>query len=111
MILIRTNLVHRISFGFAKAIALYPFVLVERDLPANEFLLNHERIHLRQQLELLVLPFYLIYAIEFLFHWLRHRNRAIAYSNISFEREAYRNDKDLSYLKTRPFWAFLRHYS
>ena len=110
MILVRTNLVHRISFGFAKAIALFPFVLIEKGLPANPVLLNHERIHLRQQLELLVIPFYLVYLTEFLYHFAQVGNRAEAYARISFEKEAFDKDKDLHYLKRRPFWAFLRYY-
>ena len=32
-----------------------------------------------------------------------------AYHAISFEREAYKNEKDLDYLKKRSFWSFLRY--
>jgi len=28
--------------------------------------------------------------------------------NISFEREAYANEKDLNYLKSRSLWQFIR---
>ncbi|MEX0995648.1 MAG: hypothetical protein WDZ45_01210 [Flavobacteriaceae bacterium] len=69
--------------------------------------MNHERIHLRQQLELLILPFYLWYGLEFLLRLLYFRNRYKAYRNISFEREAYSNEADLYYLKRRKFWAFI----
>ena len=41
--------------------------LKQKDMIANVILINHERIDLRQQLELLVLPFYLIYFIILLF--------------------------------------------
>lgn len=30
----------------------------------------------------------------------------MAYKNISFEREAYKNENDPNYLKSRPFWNF-----
>ena len=33
------------------------------------------------------------------------------YKNISFEREAYCNDANLDYLKTRPFMRFLKYLS
>jgi len=69
-------------------------------------MINHEKIHIRQQLELLVVPFFLWYGIEFLIRWLQHKNRFVAYRNISFEREAYANEKDLGYLKRRSFWKF-----
>jgi hypothetical protein len=32
----------------------------------------------------------------------------MAYRNISFEREAYANEKDLDYLKRRSFFGFLK---
>ncbi|HLP50692.1 MAG TPA: hypothetical protein VK154_07380 [Chitinophagales bacterium] len=44
------------------AMAVYPFILVKRkELQNNAVLINHEKIHHRQQLELLILPF--IYCI------------------------------------------------
>jgi len=72
--------------------------------------MNHERIHIKQQLELLILPFYVIYLIEFGIGWLRHKNKKKAYMNISFEREAYKNDTDFSYLKKREWWAWKKHF-
>ena len=79
--------------------------------------MNHERIHIRQQLELLILPFYVLYLIEFAIGIFKYKNRLNAYLNISFEREAYKHDFDLNYLKCRNWWAWkdfinsLRHFS
>ena len=72
-------------------------------------MLNHERIHLRQQAELLVVFFYVWYGLEYLIRLIQYRNRHEAYKNISFEREAYANEKDLDYLKRRSFWEFLKY--
>lgn len=72
----------------------------------NKVLLNHERIHLRQQIELLVIPFYLWYGIEFVVRFFQYKNWDKAYRTISFEREAYDNESDLEYLKKRKFWRF-----
>lgn len=95
--------------GFA-GMALWPFVIVRSsESKKNPIFLNHERIHLRQQIELLVLPFFLWYALEFLFRWMQYKNRYQAYRNILFEREAYTNEKDLHYLKQRSFWNFLKY--
>lgn len=92
------------------AVALFPFVLLKhQDLSTNAVLLNHEKIHLRQQLELLVLPFYMWYLLEYFLRLLQYRNRQQAYFNISFEREAYKNEKDLNYLKQRSWLMFLRY--
>ena len=38
---------------------------------------------------------------------MKYRNGYIAYKNLSFEREAYKNEADLKYIKTRKHWAFL----
>ena len=92
-------------------LALFPFVFVKSKLHKNNsVLINHERIHLRQQLELLILPFYIIYVLEFLFRWMQYKNWYTAYRNISFEREAYENEKDLEYIKTRPSFNFREYY-
>lgn len=92
-----------------RGLTLFPFVIVgDASDKENSTLINHERIHLRQQLELLVLPFFVWYLLDFLVKWMRYRNWNEAYRNIIFEREAYANEKDLDYLKSRPFWNFLR---
>jgi len=96
--------------GF-RGITFYPFVfLADKDDKLNSRFVNHEKIHIRQQIEMLVLPFFIWYAIEFLFRWMQYKNRREAYYNISFEREAYQNEKDLGYLKQRSFWKFLKYY-
>ncbi|QIE60272.1 hypothetical protein G5B37_12080 [Rasiella rasia] len=93
--------------GF-NGITLWPFVVLRKREMMNDCrLLNHERIHLRQQAELLVVFFYIWYGAEFLLRWFQYKNRYEAYRNISFEREAYTNEKDLHYCKQRSFWGFL----
>ena len=92
-------------------LTFYPFVfLADKDDKLNEVFINHEKIHIRQQLELLIVPFYLWYFVEYLFRLLQFRNRKKAYYSISFEKEAYANEKDLEYLKSRSFWRFLRYF-
>jgi len=89
-------------------ITLWPFVFMKyADLKRDEIFINHERIHLRQQLELLILPFFIWYVIEYTIRLLQYRDRYKAYLNISFEREAYANEAQLDYLKHRSFWKFL----
>ncbi|HNU58604.1 MAG TPA: hypothetical protein PKI08_01485 [Aquaticitalea sp.] len=90
-------------------IALFPFVFVRH--ASSRFdaqFVNHEKIHLRQQLELLVLPFFVWYMVEFLVRFAQYRHWRLAYRNISFEREAYANESNLIYLKVRSFWNFLK---
>lgn len=95
--------------GF-RGLTFYPFVfLADKDDKLNKVFINHEKIHIRQQLELLILPFYLWYFTEYLFRLIQYKDRKGAYFNISFEREAYKNEKDLNYLKQRSFWRFLKY--
>lgn len=93
--------------GF-RGLTFFPFVFIaSKSDKLNKVFINHERIHLRQQLELMIVPFYIWYGIEFGIRLLQYKNRRKAYYNISFEREAYANEKDFDYLATRPFWRFL----
>jgi len=93
----------------ATGMALWPFVLLRKsDAPYEQRLLNHERIHLRQQAELLIIPFYIWYLMAYLFNRLKGMDHGTAYRSIIFEREAYKHDADPAYLANRPRWAFLR---
>ncbi|WP_298554031.1 hypothetical protein [uncultured Algibacter sp.] len=91
---------------------IFPFVFLKtKQLKENKVLINHEKIHLKQQLELLVIPFYVFYVIEFLIRLVKYRNWQKAYRNISFEREAYCNQANLEYLQNRLIWSFLKYLS
>ena len=97
------------SFNFASAMAIFPFILLNnKTLKQNKVLINHEKIHLRQQLELLIVFFYIWYFTEYFIHFIRFKNRRKAYMNISFEKEAYYFEKDLNYIEKRNFFSFLK---
>ena len=81
-------------------------VLKHHSLKEDSVFLNHERIHLRQQAELLILFFYLWYGLEFLIRLIQYKNRHKAYRNISFEREAYHHENEIGYLKKRRGYGF-----
>lgn len=94
--------------GFASAIALFPFIIVrKKELKEKPGLIYHERIHLRQQLELGIFIFYLWYVTEFLLRFAFYRSFERAYRNIGFEREAYANESDTGYLQKRKCWSFV----
>lgn len=106
-VIVQPFLVPRRSSG----ITLWPFIVVrKKEQKHNTTLLNHERIHIRQQLELLIIPFYIWYGIEFLIRLVSLKNWDKAYKAIAFEKEAYSNELDLEYLKQRPFWRFLGYF-
>lgn len=95
--------------GFA-GITIFPFVIVAKKkwLQDATFIV-HERIHLRQQLEILILPFFIWYGLEYLIRLIQYKDRRKAYRNISFEREAYANESNANYLKQRRLFSFLRY--
>jgi hypothetical protein len=94
--------------GFT-GLTVFPFVILREKKHADDAVtVNHEYIHIRQQVELLVVFFFVWYLVEFGFRMIQFRNKDKAYRNISFEREAYQNEKDPGYLKRRSFWKFLK---
>ncbi len=95
--------------GF-RGLTFFPFVfLADKNDKLNKVFINHEKIHIRQQLELLIIPFYILYFLEYLFRLIQYKDRSQAYFNISFEREAYANENDLNYMKERSFWSFINY--
>ena len=93
-----------------RGFAAFPFVFMKYfSDKENAVFLNHEKIHLRQQLEFLIIPFFIWYFIEFLLRLIQYKNVNLAYRNISFEREAYANESNFEYLKNRPSFRVLKY--
>jgi hypothetical protein len=96
------------SYLPAAGMAIYPFILVkEENFKKSTVLINHEKIHLKQQLELFIIPFYLLYLINYIINLLRYSNHQEAYQQIIFEKEAYQNDSNPMYLLRRKRFAWL----
>lgn len=98
------------------AMTIFPFIFVDINYSGHTTVdkmmvtLTHEKIHLRQQIEMLVIFFYLWYGIEYLIRSIKPSAlNPDSYYRLSFEREAYLNDKNPAYLKTRKFWVFLKY--
>lgn len=91
-------------------LSFWPFIILKNDsLKADIVLINHEKIHLKQQLELLIVPFYLIYITEWLIRSLFYLSFYRGYQNISFEQEAYANEHNLNYSKERRPFSFMKY--
>lgn len=86
-----------IPFGKSKYFIFWPFLFYKE--PLNDVVLNHENIHQRQIFELLWIGFYFISIFEY-----------IKYGSEkgSLEREAYENEANLNYLKSRRWFAMWR---
>lgn len=103
MKIIRNNI---IPFSGFSGITLFGILFVRENVKVSETMLNHEQIHARQQRELLWVPFLLWYGIEWFIRLFQHGDE---YRSISFEREAYGNEKNLNYLQERKPYAWLRY--
>lgn len=101
-----------IPFKGYVAINLFGLIFARKEFkPISERTLNHEYIHTAQMRELLFVFFYLWYGIEWVIRLFQYRDSKEAYLNISFEREAYSNQKDMGYLKVRKKYEFRKYLS
>ena len=98
-----------LSLGTASGITIFPFIFIGKKSTDRLILVNHERIHIRQQIELLFLGFIILYFVEYFINRMKMDAHA-AYRAFSLEREAYANDQNLNYLNTRKTFAFIKYY-
>lgn len=98
-----------IPFKGFKCINLFGVLFARRGAYIGEKTLNHEAIHTAQMKEMLYVGFYVWYFIEWLIELCHYGT--IAYHTNTFEREAFDNDDDLTYLANRKrfaWWKYVR---
>ena len=95
-----------IPFPGFKAINLFGVLFVRNGCTMSESDINHEMIHTAQMKEMGYVLFYLWYLVEWLGKLAKLRDSNKAYRAISFEREAYGNEKNLIYTITRAKYAW-----
>ena len=122
-----------IPFQGFRAINLFGILFVRGNAKIDDVSINHESVHSRQYVEvgilslILLLPlvfnglwwlwlilsvfaFYILYVIEWSVKLFVYKfDKRKAYRNVSFEREAYNNEKDLSYLDNRKLFAWIKY--
>ena len=110
-IIISPNIIKYFTPKKIAGITLFPFIIVEKkDLKYDKTFINHELIHIYQQMELFVILFVILYYIEFFILLLKYKNVTQAYRNISFEREAYENETNYNYVETRKWFSFIKYW-
>lgn len=105
MILVKNKILPPKGF---KLLTIWPFIFTKPSTVLSDVDRNHEEIHGKQQLELLLVFFYLIYGLEYVVRWIYYKNRKRAYRMISFEQEAYYYEGNLAYTNFRPFWGWIQ---
>ena len=89
------------------AINMFGFIFTKQHLSRVDE--NHEYIHTLQQRELLFVFCYLFYVTEWIVRVIQTRSLIKGYLRISFEREAYENQRLLDYRETRKFFAWRKY--
>lgn len=98
----------KLLFGNVNGITIFPFIILREKYKADpEEIIKHEFIHIKQQMEMLVIPFFIFYVLEWFVKLFKYGGKA--YENISFEREAHDNEGNLDYYKTRKFWVWTKY--
>lgn len=97
----------RVTGKFTAGICLAPFGIYIRKGYWDNALIQHERIHWMQQMEMLILFFYLWYGIEYIIRRFQYTSHYRAYYNISFEREANKHEHNPDYSRKPYGWV---HY-
>lgn len=110
MWIVKTKLVPKGFIGFT----VFPFIFTKIDIGTDYRIkinvhLRHEITHLKQQVELLIIPFFILYLLNYLVNLVIYRNRKKAYRNICFEREAYKNQNSRNYLPNRKPYSFIKY--
>lgn len=96
-----------IPFEGFKAVTIFPFIFVREGAEFTVEDYNHERIHGRQQIEMLIVPFFVWYLVEWVVKLFLGSGNA--YKRISLEREAFENESDLDYLSKRKHYAWTKY--
>ena len=91
----------------ATAVAVWPFLIVTRNVKSCE--IQQGELGIRQQGELFVLPYLVIFALFWLIRTLQLGSSDLAYHAVPFVREIARNRYNPTYLSLREKHGWLRH--
>lgn len=100
-----------IPFKGYKYINLFGLIFTRDASKISDKSYNHEKIHLKQMQEMLWLPYYLWYIIEYGLIWIFRLfdKQNVKYHDVSFEEEAYAHEDDETYTKTRKHYSWLKY--
>ena len=99
-----------VLLGRYSAMSLGPFIILkDKSLLTDYELINHETIHFFQQLELLFVIHWIMYAFFYLIGRVKGLNHNQAYLNNTFEKEAYANGADLLYIFKRKPYGWIKY--
>ena len=90
------------------AITIWPWIIADKSERADDTIMNHERIHLAQEKELWVLPFYILYFAHSIWLFIRHLDFNKCYLLNFAELEAFTYQESMHYLYARKKFTCLK---
>lgn len=129
MKIIQHKIVNWMLFPGYKAINLFGVMFIRPNARITKRTINHESIHSAQIKEVMgvctvlllllfgfswftlitsIFSFYIWYVLEWFIKLFFYNSGDEAYQNISFEKEAYKYDKDYEYLDKRKIFSFIK---
>lgn len=88
------------------AVTLFFWVFVRPEYMDQKVTINHERIHVAQYKETLLIGFFLFYSYDFIKNILKGMSWDQAYRNIRMEKEAYQKQYSMDYLRHRKLFSW-----
>ena len=96
-------------FNYYTGLSFFIFIWVSRVTKDEVKLVRHEKIHFLQQLEMLFIFHWLLYAFFYVLARAKGHGHYVSYRHNPFELEAYEHEGDDAYLKTRKLFAWIRY--
>ena len=104
IIIVNPKLLAVLTLNFASGLTLWPFIILKK---RNDQVIRHEKIHIKQQEEMLIIFFYQWYLVEWFLKLFKYGLKS--YKNLSFEREAYNHDQDPDYIIYRKKYTWFKY--
>jgi hypothetical protein len=94
-------------FNYYTGLSFFIFIWISKHTKDEAKLVRHEKIHFLQQIEMLFVFHWLLYAFFYIWSRTKGHGHFIAYRYNPFELEAYNNEHDTDYLKKRRSFAWV----
>lgn len=96
-------------FNYYTGLSFFIFIWICKLTKDEVRLVRHEKIHFLQQVEMLFVFHWIFYAFYYLLARAKGHGHYVAYRNNPFELEAYDNESNVTYLKKRKLFAWVRY--
>jgi hypothetical protein len=96
-------------FNYYTGLSFFIFIWISKLTKDEVKLVRHEKIHFLQQMELLFVFHWILYAYFYIVARSKGHGHYAAYRNNPFELEAYDNECDVNYLRSRKFFAWVKN--